>query len=311
VKALRRAPAVAAGATLAARAASAGRLALRNAGLVAATMALAAGPAVAPHARAEDEARPRRDVAPSRSTADPPLDPGAGGSATDPDPQNDTRAGVGAPDPDRPVGTGTGLGYTPPPRGAPDRRVGAGTRGPFHRCPVRVRTLAPADHVGLTVESQPELAWYLPEATSCRVVFALNDHRSSMQPVTVLEQALPGPFQAGVQRIRLAELGVRLDPAVLYEWNVALVEDPEHPSKDAVAFGRIERVTMPIAVQGPGALERARRYAAAGIWYDALAALARGLDHAPADPELRSARARLLEQGGLPDVARALTLAPR
>ena len=46
-----------------------------------------------------------------------------------------------------------------------------------------------------------------------------------------------------------------------------------------------------------------RRYAEAGVWYDALMAISDLLQSNPADTEIRQQRTLLLEQGGLGEVA--------
>ncbi len=49
-----------------------------------------------------------------------------------------------------------------------------------------------------------------------------------------------------------------------------------------------------------------RRYAEAGVWYDALMAISDLMQSNPADMELRQQRASLLEQGGLAEVASSI-----
>jgi hypothetical protein len=52
-----------------------------------------------------------------------------------------------------------------------------------------------------------------------------------------------------------------------------------------------------------GAADAVGAYAAAGLWYDAIATLSERIAAAPADPLLRRQRAALLRQVGLQEVA--------
>lgn len=189
------------------------------------------------------------------------------------------------------------IAYVPPPRGAPGRRIGGGTRGTgTNACAAELEALAPADHAGLTSRAQPALQFFVSENTTCRVDFTLNDPRQS-EPL--VERTLPGPFEAGIHAIRLSELGVELDTGVAYEWWIALVRDPERRSRDTVAGASVLRTTPPVAsAPAPdpataSALSVATRAARGGLWYDALASLEGD------DPEVARARAALLDQVGL------------
>jgi hypothetical protein len=190
--------------------------------------------------------------------------------------------------------------YQPPPRGAPGGRVGGSTRG-AGMMPI-LSALAP-DHTGLTVQEQPSVYWYLAGATSYPVEFTIIDDRSK-QPL--LETRIGGPIQPGVQRVRMADYGMRLSPGVPYRWSVALVVDPDSRSRDNIAGGAIERIAPPTELRTKlaraGKAQAPNIYAEAGLWYDALSAISDLLDAAPNDPVLRQKRASLLEQVGLREI---------
>ena len=191
--------------------------------------------------------------------------------------------------------------YEPPRRSAPGGRIGGSTRG-MGIVPM-LSALAP-DHTGLTTHEQPSLFWYLTRATTYPVEFTITDDQAT-QPL--LETRLSGPFDAGMQRVRLADYGVRLSLGVPYRWFVALVIDPNSPSRDNIAGGTIERLAPPTALRAKltraGTAQAPSIYAEAGLWYDALAATADLLDAAPNDPALRQQHASLLEQVGLRQIA--------
>jgi hypothetical protein len=198
--------------------------------------------------------------------------------------------------------------YIPPVRSAPGGRVGGSTRGPG--TPPTLSALAP-DHTGLTIQEQPSLYWYLSKPTSYPIEFTIIDDRA-IPPL--IERRLSGLLQPGMQRVRLAEYGLRLSVGVLYRWSVALVVDPDNRSRDVIAGGAIERIAPPTELRAKLARAGKTRapylYAEAGLWYDALAAISDLIDAAPNDQVLRQERASLLEQVGLPQIAE-LDLRPR
>jgi hypothetical protein len=195
--------------------------------------------------------------------------------------------------------------YIPPPRGTPRARVGAATRGVREDFP-RLEVLAP-DHVGLTLEAQPTLTWYISGLTDTRIDLALIDDES-VKPL--LEITLTHPVDPGVHALRLEDYGVSLESGTTYQWFVVLVPDSERRSNDIIAGGAIERVAPAEGLRRDlASAERSRipgLLATHGIWYDAIASLSDLMESDPADPELRRARAELLEQIGLQDVAPAV-----
>lgn len=194
--------------------------------------------------------------------------------------------------------------FVPPPRGAPRMRVGAGTRSLAGTTPESVEVLSP-ETVGQTLSASPSLYWHLSQPTQARIDFTLIDE-SSVAPL--VEQTLAGPFEAGVHRIDLTSLGVKLAPGTAYQWFVALVPDPDERSSDVVAGGGVELVEAKALreelARAPDG-EQAFVLAQHGIWYDAIDALSRRIESAPADPLPREQRAALLEQVGLTEIAAA------
>ena len=194
--------------------------------------------------------------------------------------------------------------YRPPLRGAPVGRVAGGSRGIMDEYPILLVVLSP-DHTGLTTQEQPSLYWFLTEMMPHRIEITIIEAQA-IYPV--LETRIPSPTQAGVQRIRLADYGVHLQPGVQYKWFVALVPDPDRRSKDILAWGEIERVEPTGKLQehlaDMGKARTPHVYAEEGIWYDALSAVSDLINTAPADVDLRKQWASLLEQVGLPQIAR-------
>ena len=197
--------------------------------------------------------------------------------------------------------------YIPPRKGAPAAGVrrGGGTRGTNKSLPM-ISLLAP-EHVGFTLQEQPVLFWFTPTNHNLLYEFTLIAESAD---APLIEAKLPSPTRGGVQQIRLADYKAKLVPGERYQWSVALVMDPDEPSGNVVAKGVIERVNReklehPLSSDIPKA-EAPRRYAEAGIWYDAVMAISDLVQSSPADANFRQQQVSLLEQGGLAEVASSL-----
>jgi hypothetical protein len=202
--------------------------------------------------------------------------------------------------------------YKPPVHGSVARRIEAGTRGTEDAVP-SLFVLAPDGHVGLTLQEQPSLYWYLSKDSKYPVEVTLIDSQG-INPL--IETELSPPLQAGVQRIRLVDYEVRLAPKERYQWSVALIPDPQNRSQDVLSSGFIERIesnALPAAnreqlklIKKANPTDKPRIYAEVGLWYDALSTLGDLIDTPPkgiTPQELRQQRAALLEQVNLEEVA--------
>jgi hypothetical protein len=203
--------------------------------------------------------------------------------------------------------------YKPPLPSAPLRRIGAGTRGPENATHA-VFALVPRKDIGLTLQEQPTLYWYLSQETTYPIEVSVirgKGIKSSM----VKEWRLNLPLQAGVHPIRLTEHDVRLAPGVLYQWSVALIRDRDDRSQDTVSGGFMRRIDpndLPAASREElkqlavaSTTDTPQIYVRAGIWYDAVSTLSELITASPQETALRELRASLLEQPTvqLPDVA--------
>jgi len=193
--------------------------------------------------------------------------------------------------------------YKPPKRGAPGGRVGGGTRGDSD-VQLTVYVLAPERIRGLTSQDQPDLYWFLSQPTDVPIEFTLIDEEA-INPL--IETRLPSPSQAGVQRIRGSDYGIRLSPDKMYRWSIALVLDPDHRSKDILASARIQRALSSeipnFSIGKPDAIQQTFTHAEAGLWYDAIGAISHAISESPEDNRLHQMRGALLEQVELGEVA--------
>ena len=235
---------------------------------------------------ASDEA-PSRMMAQDRKKPETPVD-------LQPGPQ-EKKSGPGS---EMPV-------YRPALRGAPAGRVAGGTRGSGEDN-VFLLVLAP-DHVGLTIQQQPSLYWFLSAPTEWPLEFTLIEAKA-VNPL--IERRLDSPRKPGIQRIRLADYALNLQDNVLYRWFITLIPDPERRSKDILSGGFIQK-TQPTGElrEKPDKKDKTKEVhtcAEAGLWYDAFTAACDLIERSPDDVHLRQMRSSLLEQVGLDHVAKDL-----
>ena len=194
--------------------------------------------------------------------------------------------------------------YTPPKRGAPLARVGGGSRGVDDGLPY-ISVITP-DHVGYTSMSAPVLYWYISEDMKTRFEFALINDDDIEPMVEVTSEQM---MTAGLNSMNLADHGVTLQPGVAYQWSVALVSDENKRSSDIVSSGQIELLEMTeeqkALLEDVGGEERVAILAREGYWYDTFDSMSRLIADDPDNTTLRTQRAMLLEQIGLPVVSAA------
>lgn len=164
--------------------------------------------------------------------------------------------------------------YVPPPgRRQATHTEGAGSRGCNVDQVVKLKLIAPQDHVGLTTSAQPTFFWYVSRPTTLPLRF------------TLVEQDEPEPLvdsyfrlkQGGIVKFKLPP-NITLQPDREYRWTVSLICNKQRPSANMYAFTWIRRSTLPasFALQLEEAetdLEKGLVYARSGLWYDAVALL--------------------------------------
>jgi hypothetical protein len=182
--------------------------------------------------------------------------------------------------------------YRPPSQGASRARMGGGSRTGV-KLPA-IEALVP-DHAGITLSPAPVLYWYCDEPTELPREFSLVDANTLD---TVKRHKLTGRIEKGWQKIDLREIGVELSPDTPYEWRIAIVAGTGKASDNAVAGGMIQLARKPqiadAALQPP--LKKAAQLAAAGVWYDALAAVMAEVEKDGGNAAAKRALSRLLDQ---------------
>lgn len=189
--------------------------------------------------------------------------------------------------------------YQAPDSGSPTRRVGGGTRDLGSKGFLAV--LAP-EHTGYVLNEQPVLYWSSSDDVKWPLAVRLAPlHQADAK--STMETILAPPLKAGIHAFNLAEHGVTLEPNVVYEWTLTL---KQRNGQDIITSATIKRVKNKKLNDKPEALperERPQLYAGAGLWYDAIESLSAQIEEHPNDASLREARASLLTQVGLPQVA--------
>lgn len=215
---------------------------------------------------------------------------------------------------------------------APGQRVGGASRG---RCPVaskRLTALVPiitttADKsqnpvlasvptgsvLGLTATNHPTFWFYFPYSlTSARPVeFILKDDKDNIIYQTELSESGTTP---GVVGFKLPHTVPPLEVNKRYNWFFTIAcdskdsisSDQEEPNKIFVS-GWVERVSLSPALQRQleqaRPQQQARLYANAGIWHEAVTALAELRRQNPNDATLRQEWANLLRSVNLEAIA--------
>jgi hypothetical protein len=200
--------------------------------------------------------------------------------------------------------------FKPPELGAPNSRVGGGTRGLSRGVqePVWLYALAP-DNVGLTLQEQPTLYWAISTQVKEPIEITINhaNPESAAAMMPLLETRIEAPA-VGIHALSLKEYEVKLAPGVEYEWFISIVYDAKQRSKDITAKGMIMRVAPDSQEAGcvtrkKASLSLTQAYTECGLWYDTLAEVSQQIAANPGDQSLHGARVVMLQQAHLPGAA--------
>ncbi|WP_088893390.1 DUF928 domain-containing protein [Leptolyngbya ohadii] len=165
--------------------------------------------------------------------------------------------------------------YVPPDRGLPGRREGGGTRGECILSQPTLTALIPSQNFGTTVKEYPSFFWYVPQTSATTAEFVLMDGNR-----IVYEKTIDLPRSPGILQVSLPQDG-SVPPLTVgkdYQWYFSIICNADDRSGDLLTRGWVQRQALSPALatkltQTPLA-EHATVYAQAGIWYDAVEALA-------------------------------------
>jgi len=166
-----------------------------------------------------------------------------------------------------------GIKYRPPTRGDTRRTEGSGSRG-CGKDTVSLNLLIPDDHLPQTVSSHPKFLWYVSD-TNSPLRFTLVEQGVSK---TLFDKRFTAE-KPGIVELKLPDSSPGLEIGKNYRWTVSIICSPSRPSENIYATGRISRIPMSDELNLNKQLasadnnkQRARIYAEAGVWYDAIAA---------------------------------------
>jgi hypothetical protein len=196
--------------------------------------------------------------------------------------------------------------YQPPPNSPGNMRVDGSSPTRDHGSGLPSLYILAPDHVGLTIQEQPVVFWYLSKPTDTPLALTLMlDDPNAKDPI--LEINLD-PHESGIRSFDLAKYHVKLEPGVGYQMSLALKPVKNQGANDVFCSAEIMRIAPPhllvaqlLATSDP--LEKARLLAKNGMFYDAIMIVSHEIDGDRENKIWHERRASLLEQVGLTDVA--------
>lgn len=187
--------------------------------------------------------------------------------------------------------------------GAPGNREAGAVRSATCTTSERgLLALVPETNLGLTTETHPTFYVYLPPSTAETGEFALYQEGTNE---LVYAKSFDIKGETGIFGVNLSpeesSSGLAVDHQ--YYWYFTIVCDPNDRASDVTIQGNIQRVAVSPAVanqlRSASPKDVPEVYAAAGIWYDALASLAALNYLNPQDTSAQSGWSSLLSAVGL------------
>ncbi|BAZ69928.1 MAG: DUF928 domain-containing protein [Pelatocladus maniniholoensis HA4357-MV3] len=166
--------------------------------------------------------------------------------------------------------------YKPPPDQKPPSGYteSSGTRG---RCKASdadsLTLLAPVTHIGQTTSTHPTFAWFVSNHQRVLLEFSIYELSSNEQLKLTYKSRLQS--SPGIMKVSVPETLPGLALGKNYLWQVEILCDFNHPSRNLLATADIAIVPIPGSLQDAlyrkrDRTQRASLYAEAGMWYDAL-----------------------------------------
>jgi hypothetical protein len=151
--------------------------------------------------------------------------------------------------------------FKPPQLGAPEARIGGGTRGikiPDSSKQAHNIQLLATKKIGLSSSATPTLYWYAPKSSSGNVTLTVRLNENE----PLLEKNIGTIKKAGIQTVDLADYGVSLVAGQDYTWSINTVGSAKQEAHALI------RYVVPATP-----LTDAAQMTKEGYWYDAVAQL--------------------------------------
>lgn len=195
--------------------------------------------------------------------------------------------------------------YNPPKRGLPGRREGAGTRGTCMQGQKTLMPLTPMDGFSATASDTPTFLWYVPPTIARNAEFLLLDGKDER----LYKAKLTLTGEGGIVGFTLpaSVTSSVLKPDQDYYWQFTIICDANQPSKNPFVEGVVQRIkpnpSLTAQLQNASPQEQVNLYASAGIWQDAIAALAQQRCSYPQNLSFATSWTKLLESVQLKEFA--------
>lgn len=199
--------------------------------------------------------------------------------------------------------------FEPPQGSKPVQTVGGASRG--GQCPRDVgpnlpfTPVLPVGSPALTMEAHPSLMVYLPETSATSVLLSVKDAGENYD----YQAIMPISDRSGIISLTIPDDAPALEVNHEYQWSLVLMCDNQLRPDSPVIQGDVMRVTANSYLRDKLAqsdlLESAALYGKEGIWYDALASLAKLKSTSPTDQDIAANWQNLLSSVGLEEVATA------
>ncbi|MGG6268946.1 DUF928 domain-containing protein [Leptolyngbya sp. AN03gr2] len=172
--------------------------------------------------------------------------------------------------------------------------------------PATLTLLVPQANQGLfTTVANPTFFWHTETDRPTQAEFILSDPNQA-EPVFTKTVAID---RSGISRVALpAEFALKA--GTRYRWTV-LLSCNGGASKEVVARSFVERIEnagIQQQVSSRSSVDRASKFAAEGIWYDAIATLIEAAQHDPNNSRIKAELRSLLSQVGRPSIEIAQVL---
>jgi hypothetical protein len=188
--------------------------------------------------------------------------------------------------------------YNPPPLGAPGDMSNAGSRTNCPAAATPFTALSPATtNWGETLDSHPTFWLYLPYVSG-QVRLTLTDEITEDVVYQTTFQATDGP---GIGQFSMPDTAPSLEVDRLYRWQFSLTcpSGDEAGRVDGIIVRRSPAPPFTAQLQTASPQERVALYAAQGLWYNALDAIADLHQAYPQNPALEANWSSLLQSPGV------------
>ena len=200
--------------------------------------------------------------------------------------------------------------FEPPNKDKPLATTGGASRGQqcivdLDNSEVSIIPILPAINQRLTLVANPTFFIYIPQTSARKIFFQIEDENEENS----YQKIMPISGNAGILRITLPQDAPPLEIGKNYQWAIALICDQRLRPDSPIVQGSITRAKPEIELNEQldtmNQIEQASFYAKSGIWYEAIATLAKLKENEPNNPKFQSIWDQVLSSIGLNSITQA------